>query len=54
MNDEENIKFIMKSLGYQTDVSNGYMFFSYDENIFDTLDLRKGVVYAYKNNYQTI
>lgn len=48
MNDEENIKFIMKSLGYKTDVSNGYMFFIFDENIFDTLDLRRGIVYAYK------
>lgn len=48
MNDEENIKFIMGALGYQTDVSHGYMFFSYDENIFDTLDLRRGIVYAYK------
>lgn len=48
MNDEKNIRFIMEALGYQTDVSDGYMFFSYDENIFDTLDLRKGMVYAYK------
>lgn len=48
MNDEENIKFVMEALGYKTDVSTGYMFFAYDEDIFDTLDLRKGIVYAYK------
>lgn len=48
MNDEENIKFIMEALGYKTDVSSGYMFFAHDENIFDTLDLRRGIVYAYK------
>lgn len=51
MNDEENIKFIMESLGYQTDVSEGYMFFLFDKDIFDTLDLRKGIVYAYKNDF---
>lgn len=48
MNDEENIRFIMEALGYETDVSTGYMFFSFDENIFDSLDLRKGIVYACK------
>lgn len=48
MNDEENIKFIMESLGYKTNVSKGYMFYAFDENIFDTLDLRRGIVYAYK------
>lgn len=49
MNDEENIRFILESLGYLTQVSNGYMFFLYDENIFYTLDLRKGIVYASKS-----
>lgn len=48
MNDEKNIRFILESLGYATEVSNGYMFFMYDDNIFDTLDLRKGIVYAKK------
>ena len=48
MNDEENIKFIMKALGYKTSASKGYMFFLYDKNIFETLDLRRGIVYAYK------
>lgn len=48
MNDEENIRFILEGLGYKTSVSEGYMFFWYDENIYDTLDLRKGIVYADK------
>nr|WP_305182380.1 FkbM family methyltransferase [uncultured Schaedlerella sp.] len=50
MNDEENIRFILENLGYTTKVSNGYMFFVCDPNIFDTLDLRKGIVYAEKYN----
>lgn len=49
MNDERNIRFILSSLGYQTQVSKGYMFFWYDEDIYDTLDLRKGILYARKN-----
>lgn len=49
MNDEKNIRFIMETLGYKTDVSKGYMFFVFDEDIFETLDLRRGVVYAYKD-----
>lgn len=49
MNDEKNIKFILNNLGYHTETSNGYMFFWYDENILDTLDLRKGIVYASNN-----
>lgn len=48
MNDEENIRFILENLGYLTEASSGYMFFWHDENIFDTLDLRKGIVYASK------
>lgn len=48
MNDEENIRFILVNLGYWTQVSEEYMFFYIDENIYDTLDLRKGVVYAKK------
>lgn len=49
MNDEKNIKFILENLGYNTSVSNGYMFFWYDDNILDTLDIRKGIVYAKKH-----
>lgn len=48
MNDEKNIRFILENLKYTTRTSNGYMFFMYDDNIFDTLDLRKGIVYAEK------
>ena len=48
MNDEKNIRFILNNLGYQTSVSKGYMFYSYDEDIYDTLDLRRGVIYAKK------
>lgn len=48
MNDEKNIKLILNSLGYQTSVSDGYMFFWYDKDIFDTLDLRRGIIYAKK------
>ena len=48
-NDEENIRFLLESYGYSTQTSKGYIFFAYDENIVDTLDLRRGVVYGYKN-----
>lgn len=48
MNDEKNIRFILNALGYRTHVSKGYMFFMYDENIYDSLDLRRGIVYAQK------
>ncbi|MCM1264030.1 MAG: FkbM family methyltransferase [Butyrivibrio sp.] len=47
-NDEENIRYILESYGYRTQTSKGYIFFAYDENIVDTLDLRRGVVYGYK------
>lgn len=50
MNDEKNIRFILGSLGYQTEVSGGYMFYMYDENIYESLDLRRGIVYAHKGN----
>jgi hypothetical protein len=53
-NDEENIRFILNSLGYSTETSIGYMFFPYDENIIDTLDLRKGIVYGKKQNSYTM
>lgn len=49
-NDEENIRFLLETYGYSTSTSKGYMFFAYDENIVDTLDLRKGVVYGYKED----
>lgn len=50
-NDEENIRYLLESFGYKTSTSEGYMFYPYDDNILDTLDLRKGIVYATKQNY---
>lgn len=50
-NDEENIRFVLEAMGYQTTVSDGYMLFLYDENIADTLDLRKGIVYGKKKGH---
>ncbi len=47
-NDEENIKFILNSLGYQTSTSKGYMFFVYDEDISYSMDFRRGIVYGKK------
>jgi len=48
INDAENIKWIMKNLGYQTSESEGYMFFVFDEAIVDSMDFRKGIVYTNK------
>ncbi|GFI01448.1 hypothetical protein IMSAGC005_00270 [Lachnospiraceae bacterium] len=47
-NDAENISWIMKKLGYHTSESEGYMFFVYDERIADSMDFRRGLVYADK------
>lgn len=46
--DELKIKSIFKNLGYKTAVSKGYMFFTWDNNIWDTMDFRRGIVYARK------
>lgn len=46
--DEAAIKDVLKSYGYKTDTSQGYMVFYYDKNIYSTLDLRKGIVYGKK------
>ncbi|MBP3802724.1 MAG: FkbM family methyltransferase [Oribacterium sp.] len=46
--DEKYIQFILQAYGYDTTASKGYIFFPYDENMVDTMDLRKGVVYAKK------
>lgn len=48
-NDEKYIRFILENYGYKTDVSNGYMIFIHDPNIFEKADFRRGVVYAEKN-----
>lgn len=46
--DEKYIQFILQAYGYDTRASKGYIFFPYDENMADTMDLRKGVIYATK------
>lgn len=46
--DEADIRFVLEASGYTTDVSQGYMFFLYDDDILDTMDLRKGIVYGRK------
>lgn len=46
--DEEKIKELLHSYGYSTSVSNGYMVFYHDIEIFSKLDLRRGVVYGRK------
>lgn len=48
-NDEIEIRDLLERYGYRTSVSPGYMFFLHDEDIMDTLDLRRGVVYGEKD-----
>ena len=45
-NDVVKIKSVLKKFGYRTRTSGGYMIFLYDPNIWDTMDFRKGMVYA--------
>lgn len=46
--DEQAIKEIMKDYGYRTRTSKGYMLFLWDENFYQELDARRGIVYAEK------
>lgn len=46
-NDEKYIRHILKSYGYNTDVSSGYMFFIGDNVIADSMDFRRGIVYGW-------
>jgi len=46
--DAEYIRFILESLGYIVNHTEGYMFFLFDKNIDKTLDFRRGVLYASK------
>ena len=46
--DEKYISYILESYGYKTSHSEGYMFFPYDDDMEDTLDLRRGIVYGVK------
>lgn len=48
-NDEKRIRNLLEEYGYKTSTSQGYMFFLHDEDIMDTLDLRKGIVYGEKD-----
>jgi len=47
-NDERYIRYLLENYGYTTSTSDGYMFFIYDDDVFDSLDFRKGIVYAVK------
>ena len=40
------IKSIFLNHGYRTATSDGYMVFIYDSKIWETVDFRKGIVYA--------
>lgn len=46
--DEQYIRFLLETCGYHTETSKGYMFYIYDEDISDTLDFRRGIVYGKK------
>jgi len=47
--DKKRIEEILHTYGYNTNVSNGYMVFYWDTNIFSDVSFRKGIVYARKN-----
>lgn len=47
-NDERYIRYLLNNYGYETDTSEGYMFYIYDDDIFDSLDFRRGIVHAVK------
>lgn len=46
--DEMAIKDLLNLYGYKTNTSRGYMVFYYDNNIYSSLDFRRGIVYAKK------
>lgn len=46
--DERDIKEILHTYGYRTNVSNGYMVFCWDTNIFSDVSFRRGIVYGRK------
>ena len=46
--DERAIKDILEHYAYKTSNSKGYILFYHDENIYSTLDFRRGIVYAQK------
>ena len=40
------VKSIFQKYGYKTSTSHGHMVFIWDNNIWETADFRKGMVYA--------
>ena len=54
LNDEENIRFLLESLGDEISVSDGYMFFIHDKEFMETLVLRRRIVYGTKNMSESI
>lgn len=46
--DETAIADLLNFYGYETNTSQGYMVYYYDENIYSSLDFRRGIVYARK------
>lgn len=47
-NDEKYIRYLLQNYGYKTSTSEGYMFYVHDNDIFDSMDFRRGIVYATK------
>jgi len=50
-NDEDDIKKILHGYGYQTGVSRGYMLYGWDETVFNTMDVRRGLVFGKKSGF---
>ena len=48
--DEKNIKKMLMDIGFQIEVSDGYMLFLYDEYVLQNPELRRGVVRGIKEN----
>lgn len=47
-NDEREIKQLLREYGYVTGESKGYMLFGYDYHFYDSLDIRRGIVFGNK------
>lgn len=50
MNDEAAISDILRTYGYETAHSDGYMFFIWDEDMWSVPEFRRGIVYGKKQN----
>lgn len=53
-NDEKYLRFLLEAYGYHTETTKGYMFYIYDENISDSLDFRRGIVYGRKEENRRV